>query len=319
MTDPEAHDVDPADEGRHPAGPEPLWNESVYLDFVAADGSLGGYARIGLYPNLGVTWWTATVVRPGAPTLSSTAYDLPVAGGTGLALGAGGIDLEVRVEAPLERVRVAGTAPALALERPADAYLAGAGTPASLAVDLTWETDGVPYHYDITTRYEIPCLVGGTVTIDGVTHAIEGEGQRDHSWGVRDWWAFGWCWFAGRLEDGTRVHGADIRLPGSPMAFGYVQHPWGDVVPVTGLEVREETDADGLATSATITMAPSGITMEVAPAAWGPVLLTGPDGRASRFPRAMVELTADDGRRGRGWIEWNQPQSAGPEGAPGEG
>ena len=30
-----------------------------------------------------------------------------------------------------------------------------------------------------------------------------GWGQRDHSWGVRDWWLLGHVWFAVRLEDGT--------------------------------------------------------------------------------------------------------------------
>ena len=318
MTERHAHAVDPADEGRHPDGPEPLWNESVYLDVVAADGSLGAYARIGRYPNLGVTWWTATVVRPGRPTLISADYGLPVADGTGLELTSDGFDLAMVVEAPLERMRVTGSAPAVAVARPADAYRVGAGEAASIALDLTWETDGVPYHYDITTRYEIPCLVGGSVTIDGETFAVEGEGQRDHSWGVRDWWAFGWCWFAGRLEDGTRVHGAEIRLPGAPMAFGYVQRPWGEVEPVTGLDVTERTDGDGFAETARIVMAPSGIALEVSPAAWGPVLLTAPDGRSSRFPRAMVDLVADDGRRGRGWIEWNQPAGPAPEAGGGE-
>ena len=310
MTDLAPHGVDHADEGRHPSPADLLWNESVYLDFVAADGSLGGYARIGLYPNMGVTWWTTTITRPGQPTISSTAYDLPVGGGTGLVLDAGGLDLTVEVESPLERLRMTGTAPGVVLERPVDAYGPPPDNNAVLGFDLTWETDGVPYHYDITSRYEIPCLVGGSITIDGTSHAMEGQGQRDHSWGVRDWWAFGWCWFAGRLDDGTRVHGADIRIPGSPMAFGYVQHPWGDVEPVEHLEVTEDCDADGFATTARIVMAPSGIGLQVTPKAWGPVLLTAPDGRSSRFPRAMVDLEADDGRRGHGWIEWNQPEGA---------
>ena len=59
--------------------------------------------------------------------------------------------------------------------------------------------------------------------------AVDGHGQRDHSWGVRDWWAFGWCWAAARLDDGTRVHFADIRMPGLPVAFGYLQPPGGPV------------------------------------------------------------------------------------------
>ena len=80
----DSHAVEPSDEGRHPPGTELLWNESYYLDFVAEDGRIAGYARIGLYPNLGVTWWTTMLVGEGRPVVASVAYDLPVAGGTGL-------------------------------------------------------------------------------------------------------------------------------------------------------------------------------------------------------------------------------------------
>ena len=112
--------------------------------------------------------------------------------------------------------------------------------PGALDLDLTWTTDGIPYHYDLTTRYEIPCLVTGTVTVDGETFTVDGQGQRDHSWGVRDWWAFGWCWCSMRLDDGTRIHLADIRMiPGMPAFFGYVQTP-GAVHPVTALTVIDD-------------------------------------------------------------------------------
>ena len=62
---------------------------------------------------------------------------------------------------------------------------------------------------------------------------VAGQGQRDHSWGVRDWWAFGWCWSSVRLQDGTRVHLADIRMPGFPVSFGYMQTPGRGVHPIT--------------------------------------------------------------------------------------
>ena len=45
------------------------------------------------------------------------------------------------------------------------------------------------------------------------------------------------------------------------------------------------------------------------PIGWAPVLLTGPEGQLSRFPRAMCRFTAADGRTGHGWTEWNQPAS----------
>ena len=78
MTDHDPHAVEPDDEQRHLPSDDPLWNESHYLDVVSHDGRVAGYARIGLYPNLGVTWWTAMVVGPDRPVVASVAYDLPV-------------------------------------------------------------------------------------------------------------------------------------------------------------------------------------------------------------------------------------------------
>ncbi len=310
MTETTAHAVDPADERRHDPDAARLWNESHYLDFVAADGRLAGYARIGRYPNLGVTWWTATVVGPGRRPVFSVSYDLPLVDGTGLQVAGAGHDVDGVVEAPLDRLRLAGTVPAVCHADAADVYRDAPGEPTALAFDLVWTTDGRPYHYDVTSRYEVPCLVSGTVTVGDETLAVTGQGQRDHSWGERDWWAFGWCWMAGRLEDGTRVHVADIRIPGSPVAFGYVQHA-GRVDPVERLVVTEELGVEGMPTAARVEADPGGLILDVTPRAYGPLVLRADDGRVSRFPRAQVDLVAADGRTGSGWIEWNQPGAAG--------
>ena len=82
---------------------------------------------------------------------------------------------------------------------------------------------------------------------------------------------------------------------------------------VTGLDVTESTDADGFPTTGRARIEPGGIDLTMEPVAFGPLVLTATDGRVSRFPRAQVALTAADGRRGSGWVEWNQPQPA-PEG-----
>jgi hypothetical protein len=246
-----------------------------------------------------------------------------------------GTRIELGLLDPLEEFRIVASAPAEAFDRPEDVYDGKAGTGVGLEVDLTWATDGVPYHYDLTTRYEIPCTVTGTVSIDGTTLAVNGQGQRDHSWGERDWWAFGWCWSSGRLDDGTRVHLADIRIPGFPVAFGYVQTPapggGGErgtggfrramVHPVTELTVSEDVGNHGFPDAARIALAagvagdggPVGhLAFNVTPLAFGPVLLRNDDGRTSRFPRAMVRYDVDDGRVGMGWIEWNQPDTTDP-------
>lgn len=299
------HTVDASDETRHPPGTEELWNESHYADFVSGDGSRGGYVRLGLYPNLGVSWWTVMMVQPGRPLVAWTDYRLPVPEGTDLQLHAEGVELSIEPVRPLEELRVRAGGTGEVLDRPEDVYEKRSGEPVDLAFDLTWRTDGSPYHYDLTTRYEVPCLVTGRLRIGGEEMTIAGTGQRDHSWGVRDWWSMGWCWASARLDDGTRVHVTDARFPNRPI-FGYVQSA-GRVAEVSALTVSEELGDHDLPTSGRIEVEPGGIDLAVQPLAFGPLLLEGPDGRVSRFPRAMARYRAADGRSGVGWIEWNQP------------
>jgi hypothetical protein len=323
-----AHLVSPDDERRHDAGPEDLWSESYYADFVHRDGTWGGWLRLGLYPNRQVAWWTTWIVGVDRPGVCSVDYRLPVPPGDGLVVEGRAGRIEIDLIHALQEFRIAASAPAEVFERPEAVYAGGEGKAARLDLDLTWTTDGTPYHYDLTTRYEIPCTVAGTVTVDGVPMAVNGQGQRDHSWGVRDWWAFGWCWSSACLGDGTRVHLADIRAPGFPLAFGYVQSATGSggdgdgvsVRPVTQLSVSEEMGAHDFPTSARIVLAAGEslgadagetvrMAIDVTPLAYGPVLFRNDDDRVSRFPRAMVRYALDDGREGMGWIEWNQPEA----------
>jgi hypothetical protein len=311
VVNPSEHLVSPEDEQRHPPDADDLWNESYYADFVQADGSFGGWLRLGLYPNRQVAWWTTWIVGPDRPGVCSVNYHVPVPAGTGLVAEDADTRIELVLRDPLNEFGITAAAPAEIFDDPAAVYDSQAGKPSRLEVDLRWTTDGTPYHYDLTTRYEIPCTVSGTVTVDGTEMSVVGQGQRDHSWGVRDWWAFGWCWSSARLDDGTRVHLADIRLPGFPIGFGYVQGG-GAVHPITELSVSEELGGHGFPDSARIDIEPGALAITVTPVAFGPVLLRNDDGRTSRFPRAMVRYAVDDGRQGMGWIEWNQPQPGAP-------
>ncbi len=53
---------DPLDERRHVPDDHPLWNESYYFDWFGADGAVGGYVRVGIYPNLDRVWYWACLV-----------------------------------------------------------------------------------------------------------------------------------------------------------------------------------------------------------------------------------------------------------------
>jgi hypothetical protein len=305
VVQPVSHAVDPRDEERHLPGTEELWGESYYADFVSEDGEVAGYVRLGLYPNLGVSWWTVMIVTPGQPLVAWTDYELPVPGDGDLRLRSRGVELVCDTTKPLEEFAVRANGIGEEHSRPEAIYEGSNGQPIDLSIDLTWQTDGSPYHYVLTTRYEVPCMVAGRLRLGDQEIAVAGPGQRDHSWGVRDWWSLGWCWASVRLDDGTRIHAADVRFPNRP-ALGYVQSA-GNVEPLSSLTVSEELGEHGFPRSAYIELEPGGFDLAVYPLAFGPLLLRAPDRRVSRFPRAVARYEATDGRSGLGWIEWNQP------------
>ncbi|HWX95676.1 MAG TPA: phosphotransferase [Solirubrobacteraceae bacterium] len=298
----------PGDEGRHEPGSEELWNESWYFDAVADDGETGVYTRIGLYPNLGVCWLTAFVCGPRRPAVAIVDYAAPLPAGGKLTVACNGLRAEHVCTMALERFRVR-------VEATGEAYLDASaplrgesGDPVSAGFDLEWETSGEPYAYRMATRYEIPCRVRGTVQVGDEQIELRGHGQRDHSWGTRDWWSAEWMWSAGHLDDGTSFHGVEFRVPDAlPIGVGYVQPPHGGVVELDRVSASEEVGPNGLITAAQITY--DDLTLTVQPIAFGALLLTALDGRVSQFPRAMCRVVADDGRTGTAWVEWNRNRS----------
>ena len=72
------HPVDPADEARHPPAANCCGTSPTTSTSWTATVRWPGYVRIGLYPNMGVTWWTAMIVGPGRPVVESVSYALPV-------------------------------------------------------------------------------------------------------------------------------------------------------------------------------------------------------------------------------------------------
>ncbi|HUH79969.1 MAG TPA: phosphotransferase [Solirubrobacteraceae bacterium] len=299
---------EPQDEAPHTPGSEELWNESWYFDAVSADERLGVYTRLGLYPNLGVSWMTTFVCGPDMPTIALVEFAAPPPRGGQLSLSSEHLRAEHICIEPLEsfEVRVQGAAESFA--DPSALLRGERGAPAELAVALRWDTTGEPYAYRATTRYEIPCRVSGTVSWGEETIELSGVGQRDHSWGVRDWWSAEWMWSAAHLQDGTHLHGVEFRLPGAPpVGIGYREPPEGGVEELDVVRAREDATPDGLIERAWIAFGE--LEVDVQPLAFGPLRLTAPDGRVSQFPRAMCSVRTRDGRSGVAWVEWNRNAS----------
>jgi hypothetical protein len=297
------------DESVHTATGEPLWSESWYADFVDAAEGFGGWVRIGLVPNQHTAWMHALLCGPDSPTIAVVDFDVPFPADP-WHLQTSTIDFSHAVTDPLQRYRIVLQARGQSYTDPAALLRGEAGRPVEVAANLTWATDGTPYRYQLTTRYEIPCTVSGTVTVDDTEHALNAvPGQRDHSWGVRDWWGMDWLWSALHLDDGTHLHAVDVRIPGAPkLCTGYVQQKDGNVVELHTVESRESFDPNGLPETTTVTVNPGDITATAVVRGHAPVLLVADDGRVSRFPRAWATVTTADGRHGVGWLEWNRNQ-----------
>lgn len=304
--------VDPVDEGAHPPEPGvPLWSESHYMDAISDDGTVGVYARLGDTANLDVSLMSFAITRPGTPSiiLNDAAAPPPVRDEFKFTVEAPTYTASFEVTDPVKTyvVTFSGTAYTYADE---GAILRGEpGTPTQVKAELTWLTDGIDYQWSITTRYEMPCRVTGTISIDGEEFTFTGDGQRDHSWAKRDWWGSTWMWNAFRLDDGegftigTKIH--SVVLDGMDYAFGYVQK--GDsLTELSRGSSNAKYDGDGRMTGATIHLEDVDLEFTVTPTAYANLLLTSDEGRVAHFVRAMADFAASDGRTGRGWIEWER-------------
>jgi hypothetical protein len=301
-----AFELTAADEQRHPAGGEELWGESWYLDWASADASYGGYVRLGLYPNLGKSWWWIALVGEGRPLTLVVEHELPCPDGDAALDVSGATSYSVAAPEPLRTMRVRSSARGVVVEEPSSVFHGLDGPTTSVELDLLWESRAVPFPYPVTTRYEISSWVTGRVTIGGDTIEVDCAGQRDHSWGVRDWWLFPWNWTSGHLSDGSFLHAARSLIPDLELfAVGYTVDPAGMLTAADGVENRVTLDDHQMPVRAEQRIGPVSFTTE--PVGHAPLLLVAPDRRRTRFPRAMCRYTTADGRTGTGWTEYNWP------------
>lgn len=295
--------VEPADEQRHQPDGDRYWNESYYLDAISADGKVGAYVRFGFVPPLNRTVFTAYICGEGRPSVGVLDYTAPLPD-DGFTVTTDTFTSSLVVEKPLTKVRVTLNGIGESYADPTTPLRGESGIPVDVEMDLVWESDGTPYQYQLTPRYEIPCRVRGTVTVGGEVLTIDGPGQRDHSWGSRDWWAMDWTWISAHLDDDTRMQTVELRFPGIPIAaVGYEQDKSG-LTEIKAIDASYAIPAHRQPGTTSATMNPSGTRYDFEPIAYGNLRIESPDGRVCEFPRAMARVTAPDGRTGLGWLEW---------------
>jgi hypothetical protein len=282
----------------HEPKPDKHWQESWYFDFIDLKQGVGGYIRLGSDPGAGRSWYTVILCGPNRPTVAIIDYEAPLPDEK-LTIKTARYTGGQECIKELQEYKVSLEASdAEAFDVPTDVLQRGVGKSVTASLDLTWTTDGEPYAYRLTTRYEIPCKVSGAIKLgDEVIQIIDSPGQRDHSWGTRDWWSMDWVWSALHLDDGTHIHGLDLRIPQAPqMSVGYIQMA-GEINEVENCVVEAKFE-NGLPKSAKFTV--NDRKLEFNALGHGPLKLVSDDGRVGLFPRAWGTLS--DG--GVAWVEW---------------
>ena len=304
----------PGDEWPHAFDPaHEWWNESWFWDWIDQSGTRAGHVRAGWHPNQQRFWlwfflwngeeWAAVE----EPRLPMTAFPE----GT-LAYDGWGLTFSWEAAEPLRagRLRCSGFGRVLSGPR--------AGFVLPISVDLSVRALGAPHSpgrhadggYD-AGRFEQPVRVSGTGSFAGAELAFDGYGERDHSWGPRDWnmqWLF------------VVLHGDDLRLQWAraevpnvgTFVAGYVHRDVSlrvtdvadDIVfdhdnvthPVSGHFTATAEDGSTVAgTLEPLTGTEIDITHAVVPH------------RPTIYRRALVRFTPDGGGRPTlGWVEFNR-------------
>lgn len=158
-----------------------LWAESWYGDFAAPDGSVGGYAQLTLWPNLGRSWFWSALVGPDRRPVMLLETDAPLPRPSTLELRAPGLWTEFIEQIPDEHFTVDLEAFAVALDDPEEVFGLGWGDRVPYGLELEWEL--APDTLDI---------VHGQVLVGDETIELDGRGRRFHWEGLPAWWDQEW-------------------------------------------------------------------------------------------------------------------------------
>jgi hypothetical protein len=238
------------DDLMHPNTGEPNFNESAYYNFYDPAARLGGFVRLGNRPNEGYAEMTVCLYL--ADGRVAFMFKRPeIAGNDRFA--AGGLEFEVKTPQREHAIRYDGACCLLArpldLLDPKRAFTENPHRPVAIA--LRWE--GLSPGFGGEPREERDGeWVGvrrersgqefarghleqhgravGHIVVDGVEHAVDGCGLRDHSWGPRYWQApkyYRWLTMSFGADagiaavltvqrDGTENHGGYVYRRGEP-------------------------------------------------------------------------------------------------------
>lgn len=225
------------DELRHAHDNDPRWQESLYWGFVWPEASLGGIVYLRLDPNAETVSPMILVYR----RFGDVAYLFNKADAMPAKLDLDDVNvqgLRLKRLQPLSTCAVAfddGAGTSLefiftGIHRPFDYARNRSGCPGPLA----------------TNRFEQAGRFEGVLRLKGETFPLSGFGQRDHSWGTRDWTAIQhYKWISAQSHDGIAVNLTCSVIRGEAAFNGYV-YDGREVTGIVRADIETAYAPDGI-------------------------------------------------------------------------
>ncbi|MGD0749006.1 MAG: hypothetical protein ABSB68_14455 [Acidimicrobiales bacterium] len=233
--------ADATDEGLHPAGDAPDWQESAYLAWRDPVSGLGGNHRIGNELNRDTANLWCGVYHERGTRFRCNGEALPLVR----------LDEEGLCAGP-QRLFLDGERLRFVLDGEgcrADLEITDEGS-RSFANAQTFSGTAGATGTIFSNNFHVFCRVRGTVELDGTTAEVEAPAWRDHSWGARRWDSF----VSSRSFGGSHGEGGEalqfrfasmVGVNGSFFRIGSLSRG-GEPIPVAGAEMLVHVDDDSV-------------------------------------------------------------------------
>lgn len=294
-----------ADERLHPVeDPSPHWSDSLYFNVWDPSSGLFLLTRIAVLPNqpgvtAGVLAWIGAKPAYG---YGHSLDEAPLADWDDMAVG--GLRYQELEALRSWEVTLADGTNAMSLRW--DGFTG--------VVDYAENRQPLPRPV-AWGHYEQTCRVRGSLELNGFRVDVDGVGQRDHSWGFRDWGGLReWHWVTGFLGPAgaaaSEVPTARafnlfhvVQSDGTTTANGYV-HDGGDDLLVVAVERATEEDPERSPQAFALTLTvEGGRRFTIRGTGHGVEVPVRPGGEATVVHERLMRLETDDGFEGYGIYE----------------
>lgn len=229
----------------HEVGKDPEWNESFYFNFYDKDRDIFAFMRIGLKGNMNEKAAFCFLMMPDKSILKWK--DQAPAEDNELRVG------NLRFEKILAEKKWH-----LTFSGPMERQKGAAVSPESVSFSVDYECLNEVFNYrdcvsgvneKISQKIASEHLeqfgrIRGTLAVGTDEYALDGLGERDHSWGVRDWNAPKmWIWLTCQFSEKCALNVTKLVMDAGAVDAGFV-HLNGENVALTSVDIETSWDAN---------------------------------------------------------------------------